>query len=59
MQLSEAPRRGESDEAFDARIGAEIERLARSIADAAVDLRRGGEDGERAQELGRTDSARR
>ncbi len=55
MLLTDSPRRGESDEAFAARIGADIESLARRIADAAVDLRRGDPDGERAAELGRSE----
>jgi hypothetical protein len=54
MLLSDRPRRGETDEAFATRIGTEIEGLARKIADAAVDMRRGGPDGERAGELGRS-----
>jgi hypothetical protein len=54
MLLSDRPRRGEREDEFAARIGAEIEGLARRIADAAVDLRRGGPDGERAEELGRS-----
>jgi hypothetical protein len=54
MLLSDRPRRGERDEEFAARIGSEIEGLARRIADAAVDLRRSGPDGERAEELGRS-----
>ena len=51
MLLSDRPTRGESDAAFAARIGTEIESIARRIADAAVDLRRSGPDGERAAEL--------